>query len=430
MIFDILLTIIFFCFFIKLAKKNVSKTILIFSSTIFYFVISILSLIVIENGIYISELDVISYRTNGFWKYILYLAIFIYSFYKFKPKKQEIDSINNNFINNFVYNSIGILSFGILAYLYIDLLVSGIPILNGNDFTRLNFYINSSKLPFTSICYTLCNFYFPIIYGVYFINGKNDKKKTFSLIFEILLCIYLVLIGFKFSGLKTAIINFIIPIIYLKYLNNEIKINFKLFKKVVRYIALFAVIIIVNYSLLFSNRSSLDLFKNRVFALTSHFWWVTENYVRENPVTYDDATNNFQSNFNYMLNGESVFSKNTGVVKLMYKFTNDYAANYYVSHNTRMATNFITTSLYDYGYIFTIFVVIGCAALYSYLISSYSKAIRTADVIELILSFKLLIYYETFLWASGTINEFFNKENLVIFIFLLIYKKLNKKQYN
>lgn len=430
MFFHILIVIIFFGFLLFTIKSKPQISITVFTGTIFNIVVSTFSLLFIEKGLYISELRINSYKTNSLFVFILYIFIFVLIFYNIRKEKKLELKKPEGFINKSVYKLLIPISVIILIYLLIDLFISGAPLITHSSLSKYKYFMYVSQLPLTSKFYSLIVYYFPIFYGVLFSTSEKNKKKKYCIIYIMCTIIYLFLIGYKVSGVKTVLFGFLIPIVFRSYLNGKIKFNFALLKKFLLIIFLMIFGILINYRILGDGSSASEQLSNRTFALTSHLWWITENYREKNSIKLEEIFSNLGYNLNSIIENKSVFDNKLGVVKIMFKFAPQDIAKYYVEHDTRMATGFITTHLYDYGYIFTIIFVVIFAIFYRYLIDNFCIALCSGNVVNIVIINKLLVYYQTFLWNSGTVTEFFNYENLILLFFLIFYNMMCKKYEN
>lgn len=418
-IFIVILTIFIKC--------NLKKSILAYF-TLYSLLLAFVSAIVIENGVYISELQMDSYSTGGYIRLFLYFILFIIIFGMSNSKKIEknIDNNSYNLISKIIYKSIPLVSIFLIIYLYIDMIKVGIPLINPGIPSKYNYFNNITHLPFISILFKCFTFYVPCIFGVIFDSIKNKKTKIIIILSELLMCLYMILIGYKVSGMRNVLLGFLIPILYLKSIRGEVRFEWKLVKKIIKISTIFLVILAINYSVFSDGLTIREKIKSRTFALTSHIWWVTDAYREKTDISIDEVINNFEQNVGFIIRGESVYSTNIGVAKLMNKFAPSIITEYYLSNNVRMGASFITVSIYEYGYIITIFIIIICALIYSKLLIQFGKGLETGDAIEIILYNRLIIYFETYLWATGTITEFINTESIIIICFLIFYKILKK----
>lgn len=171
----------------------------------------------------------------------------------------------------------------------------------------------------------------------------------------------------------------------------------------------------------------LEKLEQRTLALTSHLWWEVDKYMYQTPINENNVLANFKEEINSILNKDSNVS--IGVEKIMLKFADIDIAKYYLANNVKMGGNFLTVSLYNYGYMNLIFITIFMAILYVIIIKNFISSIVRRDIIGMILMYRLLIFYEAYLWTSGTVTDFFSIENLIIFILYKIWMYLPRKVY-
>ena len=430
MFFRIITLMFFIIILVFFIKYDFKKAILGYY-TFFNLLLSFISCIAIESGIYISELQTNSYSTGGYIRLFAYLLVFLVVFELSTKKERNIENFkidDNGTLNKTFYKYILIFSMICIAYLYLDMIIVGIPLLHNTLPNKYNYFIELKHLPIISKIYSILIFYLPSILGIIYQKTKKRKTKNIILIIEVFLSIYVILLGFKVSGLRNIIIGFLVPILYIKTIRHEIKFDFKLIKKFLFLFMIFIIAIMVNYYVFSNGLAVKDKLFSRVFALTSHFWWVTDEYRISNKISSGEIVQNFKDLIKYTIHQEDVYSGNVGVTKLMYKFAPATTTYFYLKDHVRMGASFITVSVYDFGYIITFFIVILCAFIYSKLINSYGKSLRNCDFFEIILYNRLLIYFEVFLWSTGTITEFLNAESVAIIIVLLIYNIIKKRR--
>lgn len=428
MILRLLIVLLFFAILFFIMRNNIEWSLLNYFS-IFSAVIAVISCYFIENELYIIELAKYSFSTNGIYRLILYLLLFFLSFNLFCGFFNKNISIKKpkGILNNVIYKYIILISIVFLIYLFSDLVISGIPLLNSSLSNKYNYFVNVSKLPFTKTLYVISSLYIPIILSLLYDTddiSKNKKKCIILIIISI--CIYLFLLGFKVSGIRQVIIEFILILAYRKYISKRLSFNFKTLKKIFIILVILLCGVAFNYSVFSNGQTIKEKFESRTLALTSHFWWITDNYRINNEIELNTISDNFDKNIVSIFNND--YYPSTGVVKLMYKFAPSNIVSNYLSNNILMGANFITVSIYDYGYILTIIVVILIAYIYSLILNYLRRGFISGNVLEIVLTYRLLTYLDVFAWKTGSISDFLNFKNIIIILIVIIYELLITKK--
>ena len=247
MFFRIITLMFFIIILVFFIKYDFKKAILGYY-TFFNLLLSFISCIAIESGIYISELQTNSYSTGGYIRLFAYLLVFLVVFELSTKKERNIENFkidDNGTLNKTFYKYILIFSMICIAYLYLDMIIVGIPLLHNTLPNKYNYFIELKHLPIISKIYSILIFYLPSILGIIYQKTKKRKTKNIILIIEVFLSIYVILLGFKVSGLRNIIIGFLVPILYIKTIRHEIKFDFKLIKKFLFLFMIFIIAIII-----------------------------------------------------------------------------------------------------------------------------------------------------------------------------------------
>lgn len=181
----------------------------------------ILSIIWIDSGIYITEQLRDSYTTGAAIRYILlmlpFALVFPYTLQKkilrkqYKTVKFEIPGVS---LDSIIWN-LCLISVG---YIFLDLMISGIPLLS-SSVNKIDYYTKFSKLPLAS---TLHNFIMPfamLLSGIRFSRSMRKSKEYYkSLAVAGSIMVIQILMDNKFYGLYDYAIWFSIPVIgtYIK----------------------------------------------------------------------------------------------------------------------------------------------------------------------------------------------------------------------
>lgn len=437
LVFEILLAIIILCIIIYLLfLKNVKYFVLYFFDIITIITI-ILSSIYLESGKFVLELGTNTYSNGSGFSQMFYILLFclVFSFglkISLMKKEQNSEFGNNSLIsliNTYIIKIIPFFAIISLVYLYVDLYLSGIPLFNNTIPGRMSYFSNVSILPYTSTIYSLNVYYFPLIFGFEYSDAAPLKKKKI-LIYLIFSIIYLLLINFKVSGPMDVVKSFLAPILVNYVINKKININiFKFFKTFIVIVSIVFAFVFFNYSHNYSGQNIMQKIIDRSFGMTSHLHWATISHLEKT------------SNINYLENigneisgvkeGASVYDPKYGVSKLMVNLADKNISYGYLANNTRMGSTFITVSLFNCGYILTIFIVIAFAFVYAFLIKSLFLSIVSNNILKSLLLYKLTIFYRVFIFNSGSLIDFFNYKNLIVILLILavnIISKIKRKE--
>ena len=390
-----------------------------------------LSIIWIDSGIYITEQLRNSYTTGAAIRYILlmipFAVVFPYTLEKkilrknYKTIKLEIPGIS---LDNIVW----ILCLISLGYVFLDLIISGIPLLS-KSVTKIGYYTKYSKLPFAGTLHSLIMPFAMLLAGVRFARSKRKSKEYYeAFAVAVSIMVIQILMDNKFYGLYDYVIWFSISVIgtYVKKKIEEKRVAKIPFKYIVITLMILGVLLGICYKQYArSNTDPLAALLNRIFSLQSHTFWGIDLLAQEGKLSFD---------FNWIceeiiagISGVVSTNADSGIGRVMYLVTTPTYAYDMLSCGVLFAGNFLTVSLSYAGYIVTFIYsfVVGCltanicAVFYTYL--------NGKD--KIMLFFWFVLYrrmYEYF--RVGSLSIIISWKMLILFIVLFGATKMSFKK--
>lgn len=452
-LYEMLLLLILITILIYIVKKNSELTLLLIWIIVIPVLLQTISLILINKGMYVSELNLNTYNNNSgiiFQLILIWFLLCIGSFFFLNRKKynnyfRSISLLSNRQENVNIYvNSYRFVNllYVLLLYLFADLFVHGIPLFNQSYGIKLGYFRTGSHFPFVRTIYSIVCLYSPSVLGYFLILYKEkiykvQKVKIYILI--ILSLLYSYLIGFKVSGIDIILfLPFVTLCIsyFYKNKNNKFHISYKgmtVFLWISIIICIFIMGIFFNYSKTVTNAENtnlMDYFLQRTFGLSNHLFWAAKNYFDNGNVLNSSIIwNNLCTELNSIIVQPSTTDTNFGIAKLMMYLGNPATVNFYLQHGVVMSGSFITVFYFNCGPFITCGIAVIVAAIFEKLIRIFVEAISRKSIIEMLISTKLLYSFYSFVWNSGSITTFLSVANILLIIFLYIlkhYKSLSK----
>ena len=381
----------------------------------------ILSIIWIDSGIYITEQLRDSYTTGAAIRYILlmlpFALVFPYTLQKkilrkqYKTVKFEIPGVS---LDSIIWN-LCLISVG---YIFLDLMISGIPLLS-SSVNKIDYYTKFSKLPLAS---TLHNFIMPfamLLSGIRFSRSMRKSKEYYkSLAVAGSIMVIQILMDNKFYGLYDYAIWFSIPVIgtYIKKKIDEKRVAKIPFKYIFITLVILGILLGICYKQYARlNTDPFAALLNRIFSLQSHTFWGIDLLAQKGKLSFD---------FDWIckevlagISGTSLTNGDFGIGRVMYLVTKSTYAYDMLRSGVQFAGSFLTVSLSYAGYIvtFAYSFIIGyitasiCAVFYTYL--------KGKDLVMLFFCF--LLYrrmYEYF--RVGNLSIILSWKMVILFIIL------------
>ena len=404
-------------------------------------VLQTISLIVINNGTYVLELNQDTYNNHSVLLYLMFVFIFIVTLwgclsnrkYYYKKKIQNIELISNLNGSNYsksVQKFLDIIAW-LIVYMYIDMLIHGIPLFNNAYGLKQAYFTTTAHLPLVTIVYGTIFIYAPGVIGyalLLFWNDKPKRKKYILMI--IMMMMYNILLGFKVSGLSNIILYTLLPVSIVFLKNNSLSIR-KLSSKTIKLIVgivfsgvVMISIVLLNYShTITSGTNVVDFFFQRTFALSNHMFWAAKTYRSGHTLNMGQALSNLYNEISAIWIQPSPDNINYGIAKLMAYLGNPDTVRWYLPRGVRMGGSFITVFYFNCGIVITCLLCVTFAYLFERIFEVYINALSRKNIIELLLSTKILYSFYSFIWNSGSLGDFFTVINIIVMLVLLVLQK-------
>jgi len=248
-----------------------------------------LSILVIENGVFVNEQG-----RNGEFVYANFYLLFYYIisivsfifFFKLFDKLFKLNLPKIKFVKIREKQLLLIIAISVLLLALINLMLSP-SVYNSTEISKFNYW-KYAKFPFLKGLLGSTIGYFPFIMGIFY---KRYKKIT--LILAVFYLIYLIGIDQKFTALLFGGIAFMVSYIILNFnLSNKIQFSFKKKYLIIVGALLFSVVLIK-----YTKKNPYEYLKltplesvfYRAFGLQGHlFWGTSEKYIyNENVKTWN-----------------------------------------------------------------------------------------------------------------------------------------------
>lgn len=407
-------------FFLYLLNYFIFTPEIILENIIYFFILipMLLGGYLCENGIYLFETNIITYKNGTFLYNLLFCLIFIDLIGKNIKFNKKIFSGGIKISDKF-YEVLLIIS---ILILYIYFFKTGIPIFKGVHRTIYFAHIVPNYINFIKgrvyFLVAICSYY-------YF----QEKKKRF-LFYFFMIVLYHILCSIKGGELITVIYFFTLPnILHIRNLKKD-KLRFFRYKlkKIILLFGIFLFgIIILGYS---TNENynykttAIEKIEKRIESAAQIWWYINDKNLMERRYRIDKLL--------YNLNPQkSEYEK--GMNQLMNeivpkKFLNEWRKN--GARGRSLANGFPAIGFYYLGYLGVIILIL----IIAYLVQNNKRKLLysycTKDFIEL---FFIITIIESLIRivAQGDIQIFFQKRFIIILFFYISYsfiKKVNKSE--
>ena len=393
----------------------------------------IANLVTLDSGVFVYELGTTTSNAYSAQVYILFLVIFLLSLTLFCPKRSRVsispftkerrESIVQRY--SCFFSIVIAASLCFIAYVLLDMIVSGIPLLSGGVITHYNFFKDYSRLPLAGSASNLLTFCAALL-GVYYALSDKRRAKIIALVVTALMLACRAMLGFKMTGLIDVAIAFLVGAVLFGADASKLKT-----KSALRIIAILIVLAVafvglyLNYMIISGEAASLmqalDLLSERVFGMGAHLWWAA----------LADQSNGFglfpRSDVEllspFMLMDE--FDTSLGVYGMMLQYGNPIVVTADVAGGVRYTADFITTAIYYNGYILGTVVIISVAGLVAAFLRLFDKLVCDGRVASFLVAYYLFIPFSTYFCATGTLTTFFNVKTYVVLLALGFMSMLN-----
>lgn len=425
--------IIFAIIYVKILYNKFGNSIPFLILFLIYAFWAIFSIVYIDNGTYITEQARESYYTGASFRLIFVILPFLICapifFCKLMRKDNVAPKINLKIEKRKLYKVLQVSSVILIGYLYVNLIVSGIPIFTKGS-TNFNFYKQYSKLPFASALQSTFLQFFILVNGIILSDKEASKKnKIFAIGFYIGAMLYRILFGEKFYPFLVYSVWFFMPIL-VQYFSKQKNEGF-ISKKVIGIgIGAFIILLTASYTKYAIKPSKdfdspLEHIVARVFSLQSHMFWGYDKYLVENNLNGF----NFENIKKELLAGiknTSKFSPDIGLTKIMYIVSPQKIVNRYINNMTRFYGGYWTLSIGMFGYILSAAYSILVAFVFAYYASKFAQAIKNNDFIMLLLTSTCYYIFFTY-FNEANFSYIFSKKMILYTIIILLYPIICRK---
>lgn len=383
-----------------------------------------LSIINLDSGQYNLELNNYTYFSNAGLMYYTYLSIFyllinvfvlIANIYFVKSSMFYYLSRDKRYNIVYMVGYIGVL------YLFLDMLISGIPLLSDGSINRYNFWTDYSKLPlakYVSLMLTIIC----VALGFKSASQKilNIKNRNWLYLFALIL-ITRMFLGYKASGLVDLLIGFSIGYFYRIYVIEKKRSVIKLFA----YIMAIYVILVVLFAVTQITSGKYNNFYEaiqgifyRAVSTSGHMEWS----VFSDPSIANSWWINDSSELLSIFRGDDDMKPYIGVYGLMDRYAPSETFTLYFDKKVRFASGFIGVSAFYNGRIMTVII----CAINAMIISTFYYLFKKMALHNMVYTFSMLYYvyniFSTYLDGSGTLTSFYNINTyLYLLLIILIY---------
>lgn len=387
------------------------------------------SLISLDAGKYVKELDNYTFYGDTALYYFLYIAIF-YAFINIfiSVVNKKIKKINIiapcSPIRDWRYTVINIVGYLGVLYMIFDMAISGIPLLSHGSIDRYNYWSSYSTLPmakYVSLMLTIIC----VALGFQFASQKLENKKSKKwLILLIAIFLIRILLGYKASGIIDLILGFTIGYLYRISIFRKVSL-----KKILGLVVLIYLVIICFYctsQIIYGKYANVGEALGAIFGrffLSGQMEW---SVLSDPTVRGSLWVNNYDELLSVFCGGNDM-DPNIGVYGLMNEYAPFETYNLYFERSVRFVSGFIAVSLYYNGIVFTIML----CALNALIFSIFYLIFKKCSIYNYILTFTLVFYvynlFTTYLDGSGTLTSFWNLNTYMYIIFIYVLSLIEKE---
>lgn len=398
---------IIFSFYLVNKDKN-------FFSLMFYlffgFITTILISLIVEHGVYLIEINEISYATGITFKGALTAFLFISATYigylilgKTNVSVRNLDHTSENL----VYSVIRIITLAICLILLITLTRYGYPLFMGIH--RADYWASYAPSWGGTLAFWLVQLAFPLGY----MYAKKKLKKDFF-IFLFLLGIT-ILAGARFTGILQSLVYFFIPIIILSQ-------TFKFTK--IKFIIPFACLFVILFSIVLNSfeTNSKNAQKENLFlrlVLQSQMWWALDNISTTSPRDSDEIIKSYL--------GFTDNSKEKSVNYLMFLV----APTTSVLTKTDTDSTYTMSGFFNSYYFFGYFLGGGLNVIYGlmlgFLVYILMLSIYSNNLILSFIAFKLFVKIQN-IFLNGNADNLLDLSTFIFIIMIILFLTLSNKK--
>lgn len=384
----------------------------------------IANLVTLDSGVFVYELGTTTSNAYSAQVYILLLVIFLLFLTLFCPKQSKVSispfakDRRADIVQRYscFFSIVIAASLCFIAYVLLDMVVSGIPLLSGGVITHYNYFKDYSRLPLAGSASNLLTFCAALL-GVYYALSDKRRAKIIALAVTVLMLACRAMLGFKMTGLIDVAIAFLVGAVLFGADASKLKTKSAL--RIIATLVILAVVFIglyLNYMIISGEAANmtqaLDLLSERVFGMGAHLWWAALADQSSGFGLFPRSDVELLSPF--MLMDE--FDTSLGVYGMMLQYGNPIVVTADVAGGVRYTADFITTAIYYNGYILGTVVIITVAGLVAVFLRLFDKLVCDGRVASFFVAYYLFIPFTTYFCATGTLTTFFNVKTYVVLL--------------
>lgn len=372
---------------------------------------AIVSCAYLESGNFISEQSIYAYATGATSRLVMYNLIFFLAglfMFVLYQKKQPRNFMKFQSLSSMGRWTICLGVFLLLTILHIGLYIFGVPLFEGLD--RISYWLDHPMPIFRTLGGQL--FFITFLLGILY---SHSKQWVYLLLF-LGICIYLILLSEKYSGLFIVGYLFLLPIIITRLTKGKLPLPLKsigIYAIVI--CSLFLSVIYYHYSVIHYS-PDLSITKsivNRVLGLQGHVWWGTDVEVmnRNRIVDFDQLSKEFSSFMSFSSKDEDV-----GMKYLISLVAPPYIAQAYLERGINFTMGYPAIGLYIFNYVGLALLQIIVAAIVVVAITYVYQKLTKYQLIRAAVAIKIFIE----IYGAFTIGNFYQLFSLKVVIYVLI----------
>ena len=386
----------------------------LFVTLFFHEISKAFSIAYLDAGNYTKELEYVTWNVYAAPWYLLYLIVFFFFFYIFISSAEKLlerkpPRITPAYSKDIRVTLLLVLGGLMIAYLLVDMLISGIPLFSGGSITRFNYWTSYSRLPaaelvsnmLTVVCVGL-----GMCQATAYLDGK-DKKGSFLVIVAVLIIRFL--LGYKVSGIVDVIMAFAIGYVFRRF-SADTRGHGGNFGKILKYCILLSVVMVFFYitsQIATGSSESVasafeDLFE-RQFSLSGHMEWAV---FADSSVVSQIFPYSF-SELESVLQMKSELDPGVGVYGLMLKYAPAETYYNYLQHGVRYGAGAVAVSLFYNGHLLTLIGLVINAFIASRFYLVFRRLASSNHIFTFGLLYRVFLVFLSYFTATGTLVTFY-----------------------
>ena len=378
-------------FFYLIRKK---KQTVLFATIVIINLGVMLSLILIEFGLFIYEQQISGYENNSFYIFYFFSLSSLLLFYFLSKNKSILMAIQNSKKKR-LFLPIAVTFIAVLLY----------SISKNPDYTRFDIFDGPFKMLFVRIEYI---FIFIFIYSLFRTKSLNQK-----FIYLIIFWILMFMRGSQFGAFMIALIWF-----FMAYYLQDGKIHLK-------WIPIFSLLIIIPF---YIKLSMTDLaYVGQRIIMEGHVFWGTINVFNQQGINLDFS--GFFNNYNDLFSGFQQGNIDYGFGKLMYAVSPHFA-EMLLGAGVRFSAGYPAILIYHFGLYFGFLLHLFFTYLFYLFIQYLVYCFKYRDVFYSYIIYMFFMIYSDFLIQGEYAHfrfKFLIKIGILLFV-LFLYNNYSKSK--